>query len=570
MCMKSQMRSAALVVAAGLAANAFGQTAQPTYDEGVPYPRYATPQEKAWMAENPILLPEGPYTIPVGPLTAPGEYAPADGIIQAYEYWESSSAFATLQRTMIREITSTGQGKSYVVFDTASEQSGQLPGILSYPGVVAANVVPLVRPTDTIWLRDYGPRYTYEGNVRVISDHTYNILSRTNDNNMPPAFATLKRHAIYTMPLVHGGGNYHLNSVGQGFATQLIVNENPGLGTNGVINMWLQHWGPQTIITQQFPFSVDGTGHIDMWMQIVGDNKVILSDFLNNPGTTQDNICETWATRMAAGDLDGNGVPESTPWQVYRTPARNLSGTHYTYTNMVMCNNLAMIPLYTNATISPWNSQALTAYQNALGPSYNVVQVNCDVIVPLAGVMHCIVMHVPRHLGETVAGGQAPTAYLRAPNGSPTSEYLPGQTMSINWIADDDIQVASADLHLSLDNGESFPIVITLNKADTGQASRTFTWNVPDVFTEAGKVRVLVRDADGRTGFDVSDQTFKILGTPPPCAADFNGDDGVDDLDIVAFFEAFEAGEPEADVNGDDGIDDLDIAFFFDLFEQGC
>ncbi len=55
-----------------------------------------------------------------------------------------------------------------------------------------------------------------------------------------------------------------------------------------------------------------------------------------------------------------------------------------------------------------------------------------------------------------------------------------------------------------------------------------------------------------------------------PCPADFNGDSGVDDLDIAAFFAAFEEGGSCADVNGDEGIDDLDIAAFFASFEQGC
>lgn len=54
------------------------------------------------------------------------------------------------------------------------------------------------------------------------------------------------------------------------------------------------------------------------------------------------------------------------------------------------------------------------------------------------------------------------------------------------------------------------------------------------------------------------------------CTADFNGDDGVDDLDIAAFFVAFEEGDPAADVNADDGIDDLDISAFFAAFEAGC
>lgn len=59
-------------------------------------------------------------------------------------------------------------------------------------------------------------------------------------------------------------------------------------------------------------------------------------------------------------------------------------------------------------------------------------------------------------------------------------------------------------------------------------------------------------------------------GGCPACAADFNSDDGVDDLDIAAFFAAFEEGAECADVNSDDGIDDLDIAFFFAAFEAGC
>ncbi len=66
------------------------------------------------------------------------------------------------------------------------------------------------------------------------------------------------------------------------------------------------------------------------------------------------------------------------------------------------------------------------------------------------------------------------------------------------------------------------------------------------------------------------DEPGNVIGLSPPCIADFNGDDGVDDLDITAFFAAFEQGEPSADVNGDDGIDDLDITAFFTAFEAGC
>ncbi len=59
-----------------------------------------------------------------------------------------------------------------------------------------------------------------------------------------------------------------------------------------------------------------------------------------------------------------------------------------------------------------------------------------------------------------------------------------------------------------------------------------------------------------------------VASQPPVCPTDINGDDGVDDLDIVLFFALFEAGE--MDFNGDDGVDDLDIVLFFDMFEMGC
>lgn len=55
-----------------------------------------------------------------------------------------------------------------------------------------------------------------------------------------------------------------------------------------------------------------------------------------------------------------------------------------------------------------------------------------------------------------------------------------------------------------------------------------------------------------------------------PCAADYNRDDAVDDLDISAFFAGFEQGDACADTNRDEGVDDLDISAFFVAFEQGC
>jgi hypothetical protein len=57
--------------------------------------------------------------------------------------------------------------------------------------------------------------------------------------------------------------------------------------------------------------------------------------------------------------------------------------------------------------------------------------------------------------------------------------------------------------------------------------------------------------------------------TLPVCAADFNGDGGVDGADVEAFFEAWENGQTSADVNADGGIDGADVEFFFEVWSAG-
>ncbi|HZW06385.1 MAG TPA: agmatine deiminase family protein, partial [Phycisphaerales bacterium] len=411
------------------------------------------------------------------------------------------------------------------------------------------------------------PRLAYEKNVRVVSDHTYNILSRAQDNAFPTVFAPFARHPRYVLPLRHGGGNYHLNSLGEGFATVLITDENPALSAAQVQALWQQHWGVSTTITPAFPQSVDATRHIDMWVQILGDRLVFVSDWPANAGSIQDNVCDGRAAAFT-----------SAGWTVVRLPARSLNGTHFTYTNMVMCNDLAIIPRYTNATMQQYNAQVLAAYQAAL-PGKNVVAIDCDALAGLAGVMHCIVMQVPAHRGEPgPAGGLAPTAYICSPLFTAASTVTPGNGVSLRWITDDDVSVSSVTVDVSYDDGSTWQTVPGgASIADDG----LHTWVVPDRYTRFARLRVTAADAAGNTGGDVSGR-FTIDGAQ--CTADVGsqgglaGADGLlDNNDFVAFIDLFFAHDPRADVGiqggglGFDGAwDNNDVSAFIDAFFTPC
>jgi len=55
-----------------------------------------------------------------------------------------------------------------------------------------------------------------------------------------------------------------------------------------------------------------------------------------------------------------------------------------------------------------------------------------------------------------------------------------------------------------------------------------------------------------------------------PCPPDFNGDCDVNTLDVLAFLNAWTAGDPAADFNGDGSIDTRDVLAFLNAWNQGC
>ncbi len=497
-------------------------------------PRNMTPEEQAIVAESPITAVSlRGASSPTGPIACPGEYEPMDGILVA---WEGSSAWKSILAQMGAQITTTGAANFYVVVDTAGEASSAFSSIAS-AGANTTRVETIIRTTDTIWMRDYGPRYIYEGDCRAIVDHTYN-RPRPNDNLLPSHLETIWGHTRYDIPLVHGGGNYHLDTTGLARTTRLINNENPGLTETQIDGIWADYQEVDTDFYTPFPTFVDATQHIDMWMQIFDDDKVMISDWPSNVGSTQDQICDSTAADMAA---EG--------YQVFRVPARSLSGTHYTYTNVVICNDLILLPTYTNSTIvsAGHNAEALAAWQSA-APGKTVVQINCQAIVTAAGVMHCIVMHVPEHLG-----GLNPTAYLRNLNGGEILD--PDDIIELEWITDDDESVSNVDILLSTDGGATFPTTIASMTADDG----SFFWTVPDIFSDDAQIRVVARDAGGRTGFDGSDASFTINGVNP-CPADLDGDGAVGAGDLAQLIGLWGSSNAAADLDGSGVVGATDLA----------
>ncbi|HVP11129.1 MAG TPA: agmatine deiminase family protein [Phycisphaerae bacterium] len=448
------------------------------YPDGLP--RYMTPEEAQLPFRRPTLEDYDQRTPPSGTVYTPPEYAPCAGLFFAWE------GYTSILTTLIVDITTLDPvANAWVVVDTTSEQSS-VYSTLSAAGANMSRVQFIVRTTDTVWIRDYGPRFIFEDGNLAIIDHTYN-RPRPNDDAFNDYLATLWAIPQYDLPLTHGGGNFHLFANHDAFMTSLIVDENPSYTAAQIQNLFLQYENVNLTIYTGFPTSFDSTRHIDMWMLPVGDNKVVIGQY--SPSTGQPYTI----TEGAVADLTSRG------YTVYRTPGWQSSGTHYTYTNGVICNNLLFISRF-GGSFTTQDAQALSVYQTAC-PGKTIIQVNNADIITAAGAMHCIVMHVPQF-------NVSPQVTVNSPNGGET--WYIGDSHNITWTATDDVGVTSVDIYYSTDGGSTFPYTIATGEANDG----VFPWIVPNNLSTQCRVKAVAHDGDGHTGEDVSNANFTIAVPP--------------------------------------------------------
>ncbi|MEE2819863.1 MAG: agmatine deiminase family protein [Planctomycetota bacterium] len=498
------------------------------YPEGSETPRYLTKEEQLHIQRYPIQVPvRGNVEAPTGVVHCTAEYEPTDAILLAWE------GFSSIVANMAAKITTIGEAKAIVVVDSTSEQSSALSQISSYGGDTS-KVEFVVRTTDTVWIRDYGPRYIYENGCRAIVDHTYN-RPRPNDNALNSHLGPLFSHGYYEIPLIHGGGNFHLNAYDYGWATELIVDENPSLSETQIRDYWSEFQNLDVTITGAFPTSIDYTQHIDMWMCWASDTTCVISDWPYNVNSTQDQICDATASTL-----------EFLGYSVVRIPARSESWTHYTYANSVICNGLVLVPSYSNSQISQHNQEAINGWQQAC-PDKTIVSIPCEDIVGSAGVMHCICMHVPKH-----SGGEVPAAYVKYPDGGEI--LIANQSIQIKWLADDDEGIEEVNIEYSSDAGSTWEMI-----AQQIPHTGSHVWTVPDQNTEFGSLRVTAIDGDSISVTDYSDDFFEIIGGT--LVGDVTGDGLINITDILVVMANWGPcfGNCPTDLNGDDqtGVSDL-------------
>lgn len=478
-----------------------------------PLPAYMTPEE----ARLPQLkVTEGFRAPPGGPVHCSAEYEPCDGLFLSW------MGYTSILTNLAVKITQGDPSATVWIMVESSSQQTSVANSLSAAGAVMSQIQFMIKDMDTVWVRDYGPRFVFDNGVRSIIDHTYN-RPRPNDNALPDFVAAAWSEPSYDLPLVHGGGNFHCFTNGDAFMTELVVDENPGVSAQQIRDYYAAYEGVNLTITPGFPTSVDSTRHIDMWMMPVGDGRVMINEYSGTTAYPPKTITDSVAADMA-----------SRGYSVYRIPGWNsgsggYNGTHYTYSNAVILNHQLFVPSY-GGSYTTQDAQALAAYQ-AAAPDKDIQQINCSSIIGAAGAIHCIVMHVP-----SAPPTPEPIVGVLAPNGGEL--WVKNEQHEIRWSATDDVAVTSIDIRLSTDGGATYPTTIATGLANTG----SFLWTVPALDSAQCRVQVVAHDGDGNLGQDASNADFTIALTGPVAVYSFPCD--VDNPSLFTMTGEWQFGHP--------------------------
>ena len=285
---------------------------------------------------------------PTGEPRFVAEFEPMQGVMIRYPLGIPTSLVAQMSNNCM------------VYCIVSSSYQSQAQSSFQSAGVNMSNVTFVNAPTDSYWVRDYGPWYIFEGRNPAIVDNVYN-RPRPNDDNMSGVFANFWNIPMYGMNLEHTGGNMMEDGRGHGVSDNLVFQENNNNETN-VRNKMRDYLG-----IDPYHVTIDPQGdyiaHVDCWGKYLAPDKILIAQVPQ--GNAHYNDYESVANYFATTNCCWGY-----PYHVYRVyePGGN---TLAPYTNSLILNKSVYVPLGDNST---HNANALAVYQEAM-PGYEIVGV---------------------------------------------------------------------------------------------------------------------------------------------------------------------------------------------------
>jgi agmatine/peptidylarginine deiminase len=335
-----------------------------------------------------------------GKQTVYPEYLPARGVmvsaalIRIYGHWDLLRA---LEETGVSEVSVLG-GTDFElsVFKTRELETQRRVRLVSLSNIGSL----------TVWARDWAPltalRTTSDGRSEsVLLDFNY-YQKRPADEMVPRVFAKALGMSRVSVPVYNEGGNFMVNEDGLCLMSSRVTEANSAavagrfdvvMDDHAIDAQYRALAGCKR--TRIFPrMPSEGTGHIDMWAKFLNNNTVLVNQL--EPATAQtdssfsDNLQAIHAYLEArVADLQAMGLT------VVRIPMPlPLAGMTRSYTNSLLLNGTALVPVYRNPApdqdlFGDYERRVKAAYEAA---GFKFVPILSDSMIAQGGAVHCVTM----------------------------------------------------------------------------------------------------------------------------------------------------------------------------------
>jgi len=401
--------------------------------------------------------------------------APPPGPVRTMGEWEEIQALIITWRSypaVLTEIVrhAVNECKVFII----SQNPAQVEGALTLSNIPLDSVVFVQAPSNSVWVRDYGPWAVYlnDTDSLAIADWIYN-RPRPLDDAVPAAIAEHLNLPIYEataqpFALVHTGGNHLVDGMGTAFSSDLLLEENSGQSERYIDSVAHTFLGVnQYVKFRKLPY--DGIHHLDMHMRVIDEETILMGQYpegIADGPQIEANI--EYLRRNFTTPFGNNYRIERLPMPPGTTGLYpDNGGVYRTFTNSVFVNKTIIVPIYD----PQYDTVALRVYRENL-PGYNIQGIDCDGMISALGAIHCITKSVgvhdplwiahPRLRDTYVTGGEYPvqaiikhrsgiasaTLYYRTAEGEPyTSLPMTLSAEADSYIAAIPAQAAGTTVH---------------------------------------------------------------------------------------------------------------------------
>ncbi|MFH1998192.1 MAG: agmatine deiminase family protein, partial [Planctomycetota bacterium] len=160
---------------------------------------------------------QGMRVAPPAPVHSIAEWEESEGVMIL---WMNDDLINRLQEVI----------KVYIPVDNQSEKDSWI-SYLNTHGIPLTNIEFIFITTDTVWTRDYGPWFIWDGNQDLgICDYScdnHGAVYGPNDSAFPYHFASLFGINYYDSGIENVGGNWYPNGYETAFSSNRIYTMNP-------------------------------------------------------------------------------------------------------------------------------------------------------------------------------------------------------------------------------------------------------------------------------------------------------------------------------------------------------